>query len=1302
MTPKSRGSATSRDTWGYIIKLCRWDLSALSEGALVAARIIPMNSALKAVKKGFTMSVVVTTILWSMGVAALAPLAAQAVECPALQVGSQFKVAGDPAVYILNQNLQPLFFPNANVYKSWFADYSGVVTIDPSCFDNYTMPTAAPYGVNFRPGTLVKLQASNSVYVVESGNKIRRIASEAAAAMLAGSNWNRKVYDVHPAFWANFSVVAGDSTGMPVNGMLVKLASSSAVYMVEGGMLRMVDGGVPSFLSGYVATVPQSTFNSFGTGSNVMRADLSMDPTQGAGSGSVNPNPTPNPTPGPTPTGGALSVGLSANTPVGTTLSNSTAYNEVLKINLMANSAPVRVSGITVRKTGLVANSKISGVSAWVDGMRLGDVMSSFNSEDKVTINFGVDAVTIPAGSSKVLTVAMNLASDATGGTVGANIALASDIISNGTVSGAFPIIGNTFGLTDGDDALSTVTLTGQSVGGLGTEPSSGTAGNVEIAEVKDLLKIRISETSGNNDVHLKNIRVYFQGSLQDRDVTDLELRAPDNTVLGTATQITDRYVSFNIANGYTIPEGSNRVVTLRGKINDGSGNYFRAQVQNDYDILLQDASTGFYVLPASFLAVSSSDGWFKMKSGSASVSKRNDSPSTRVSAGATDRVLARYDLKAVGEDLEIRKAALRVATSSFAGAAGLTGNVRVVVDGVTVLTVSAGSSLYNSATQYNLSQYINIASGETKVVEVIGNIPTTATGTATYTVSFGNLYAKRLSTNDFSDLATSVVAGNTLTADTTSLTLSKDTALGNRTASLGSKIEVGRFVVRAGDAEAVSITNATVSFNGGGAFSAPTYLKNLELRDANNNALGSTLSTVATSSNSFSFSLALAANEQKVIKVWSDTESTSSGTTSVSFAVTYVGQSTSNSDTATAVTGQTITFGAANVVIAASNDSTTISSIRTPSAAPMQLGKWSIKAENETVNIERLTFQVVDDTLASDTSAGNFGTLYLYDSNNMSTPIGSASYTPGSSAGYVRFTGLNYSVGADETKYIVLKGEINGSGTMDVASINAFAIRSNNDTNDVRIVAASGGELGLAQIDSTTSGANTTSVRFATSSFYLFHNTAPVIASVNIGSTLEQSSQAKIFQFSITNSGDREMRISTTTINVAASGLTANGTATGTIGTWQLWEANSSGGLGTQIAATSTASLAGGIGITNGVNASAGNTLNVVFGQSNDTNSLLDNFTIPVGSSRTLILVADTTAMFNGKASGVGQITVSVSPKLDGATGYDASADEFEDNWANGVVEYYYTPVNGSVNSEAYVASDSYDVVGTSLSRQG
>ena len=57
-----------------------------------------MNHALKIGEKAFTWFVVVLTIVWSMGLAALVPLAATAATCPTLAAGDLFKVSGNSAV----------------------------------------------------------------------------------------------------------------------------------------------------------------------------------------------------------------------------------------------------------------------------------------------------------------------------------------------------------------------------------------------------------------------------------------------------------------------------------------------------------------------------------------------------------------------------------------------------------------------------------------------------------------------------------------------------------------------------------------------------------------------------------------------------------------------------------------------------------------------------------------------------------------------------------------------------------------------------------------------------------------------------------------------------------------------------------------------------------------------------------------------------------------------------------------------------------------------------------------------------
>ena len=166
--------------------------------------------------------------------------------CPTLTVGSLFKVKGHSAVYILDETLHRLYFPNSEVFHSWYKNYADVVEITESCVDQYPAPLDPPFGVNFRPGArLVKLKISPSVYVIEPGNRLRKIVSEAVAKELYGPNWANLVRDVADAFWTNFKEKGDDlKESKPHDGMFVKTPQSVDIYYVKDGELEKVDGEV--------------------------------------------------------------------------------------------------------------------------------------------------------------------------------------------------------------------------------------------------------------------------------------------------------------------------------------------------------------------------------------------------------------------------------------------------------------------------------------------------------------------------------------------------------------------------------------------------------------------------------------------------------------------------------------------------------------------------------------------------------------------------------------------------------------------------------------------------------------------------------------------------------------------------------------------------------------------------------------------------------------------------------------------------------------------------------------------------
>jgi len=211
------------------------------------------------------------------------PPAELSAPCPALFPGDRFKVRGHSAVYLLNDDLRRLYFPHADVYFTWFKDYYGIKEITSNCVDDYPIPSMPPYGVNYRPGTqLVKLKISNSVYVVEPGNKLAKLGSEEVAEQLYGANWRRLVKDVSDEFWPNFTSEAAPITEpKPHDGMIVRTADTQTTYYVQNGQLKPLTGELTDLAGARVFTLPTAAFTALTIASSTVPIrNIPTDPAQ--------------------------------------------------------------------------------------------------------------------------------------------------------------------------------------------------------------------------------------------------------------------------------------------------------------------------------------------------------------------------------------------------------------------------------------------------------------------------------------------------------------------------------------------------------------------------------------------------------------------------------------------------------------------------------------------------------------------------------------------------------------------------------------------------------------------------------------------------------------------------------------------------------------------------------------------------------------------------------------------------------------------------------------------------------------
>lgn len=114
--------------------------------------------------------------------------------------GSIVKGPGSPTLYFVS-NGQRYVFPNANIFYSWYPDFSAVKELTES--DLAALPLAG--NVQYRPGVaLVKLQTDPKVYAVSADGELRWIETEEVAQSLYGNNWNLLVDDLPDSFFFNY------------------------------------------------------------------------------------------------------------------------------------------------------------------------------------------------------------------------------------------------------------------------------------------------------------------------------------------------------------------------------------------------------------------------------------------------------------------------------------------------------------------------------------------------------------------------------------------------------------------------------------------------------------------------------------------------------------------------------------------------------------------------------------------------------------------------------------------------------------------------------------------------------------------------------------------------------------------------------------------------------------------------------------------------------------------------------------------------------------------------------------------
>ena len=737
---------------------------------------------MKKLRNFFVVSVMTLSVIAMSGLTA--PTASAAASA-----GDLIKMEGLSSVYYLGDDGKRYVFPNEATYFSWFADFSGVVTIPAAELQSY------PLGGNvvIRPGTvLVKITTDPSVYAVEPNGVLRKIQTEAQAASLYGTNWNKRIVDLADSFFTNYTIGTPLPEGQIPVGSLVKNPNNPTVYYYNGTNYRSIASeaamAANRFWFKYVLTV-SNTLTAGGTDITGMEAPL-VKVNQGA-------------TTGPVITGSGLMVSLNSQTPASMNIPDAVAV-EFLKVNLTAaNDGAINVSGLTVTAFGLSNSDNIDDVTIFDGNTKVGNA-KSINSERKATFNFATP-IYIAAGTTKTLTVKATI--NATSGSYGLGIASASDVIATAAnVTGSFPVNGNLMSVVDATVGKITVTPT---------------AVNDTVSFGEDNVLLADFTLAANNEENalLQSISLYNEGTNSNNIVSNLALFIDGEKV--AAGSYADRYATFTL-NNYAIDKGDSVSVEVRGDIGITSAG-------DTIKLYLKDPSTSLAAVGQTHgfgLSVSSTfnagTNVVTLAAGDFTIDMdKAATPAKDVKPGDKDVVLATLKLTSNGENATLKDIdpANFYITLGTGSATLLLENVEmkdVMTSGIYDLEIATSSTTTKHTLK--LADEISLTKGNTKTFEIRADVLESAPVDETFKVtleSAGMDIEGDVSGADIKlagNITPNSVTGSIITVKNATLTLTPTVLVNTSVVGGATDVVVYQGKLKAGNAAPVKIQSVKLT----------------------------------------------------------------------------------------------------------------------------------------------------------------------------------------------------------------------------------------------------------------------------------------------------------------------------------------------------------------------------------------------------------------------------------------------------------------------------------------------------------
>jgi len=961
-------------------------------------------------KKALTVAVSAMTAMWSVGVAAFAPLAAAAApSAAAVSTGSLVK-ASLPAVYYVGANGKRYVFPNEKTYKTWWSNFSTVQTIT----DAQLAAIAIGGNVTYRPGArLAKITTDPKVYMVGSEAQLHSIADEATALDLFGSDWSKKVDDVPDAFFTNYTVSSETvATALGIGALPVgTLVWFNNQYFVVGmDQNYMVDGNV----SIYGAVVKPQSSSEFSAWMGEDASDVSdtiaaaeivglFTPDRAGSEEGGTSNPIPNPsgvTVEVTKTSTELAMASAASQSVGEAQFKVCSPSSISLDEIHVSSA-----------SGTVGFN--SGINAWIvaedetlyeqTGTETGDTVGVFSATDSDFVFSGCKMFRFFA------------ATNSTSGVL--NLKLAKVMYSGSGSAAAAVVTSNAVLMNRNSVTVNSTDLTD-------IQYSSATSPGTLQTDGSKQKVFSIQASISNNDAYIPNIVFKINGSLL---ASNCELRIAGTTVSSTYKVVGGKYWVFELPEASRVQLETSKTWELWCNVNGEAGQTYTAGIQDPapyyavYDNnRSQPQSAAFsdvynvdkVQIASSISRVFLSAGATTLQGASITtevVNLNNVKDSANITlddektSGQTNTTVAVYKVKVRGSKATL--SGLRLIMTGTHAAKGMQlcqVKIGQRTDKAEILTsaISLGDySLSNYGGENNLTNAV-VALTSTKQMQVGDWLLVVECDVNTAGANYNNNDTMSVSlqcqniggtggcvaaspnvsfdVGSSADFPSSTTAGTTVTVKLlTALTVASNNTIRFIVAN-ATDVVIGEFTITGPTQEGVNVTSVGVTFAAG--IAGTTGCTTVTLKNASGTELSTSQSLTAAGTLTFSVSFSIAANaEYKLRVVCTQASSNPTGAT-VANATTLATISGTGQSSAQSFNNSPATAGA-SVTIAASGTITVAAGVNQPN---------QIVGPSEQLKIFTIT---VAASIHEDMSVNKF-TVNLRDDDDatIGNPIGTAS----------------------------------------------------------------------------------------------------------------------------------------------------------------------------------------------------------------------------------------------------------------------------------------------------------------------